>query len=124
MTETLPTELTLMAQLRAISARGDFYTVLYRGDPHSGLILLKWRVRDGVALYIQERDFDDGTLKWQQVLPQTLGVKPQTQNILDGSLDDRAVEDYMDRAMARDPDVWVIEIETRDTVFPLDGRVI
>ena len=63
----LPTELALMAQLRAISARGDFYTILCRGYPHSGLILLKWRVQDGVALYIQERDFDDGTLKWRRV---------------------------------------------------------
>jgi hypothetical protein len=106
---SLSVSLTLTAQLRMIAARGDFYTFIHRGDPDSGLIILKWRMRQTLSLYTQERDFDDGTLKWRK------------QSDL---LDESSIDAYITRATTRDPDVWVVEIETREDIFPLDGTVI
>ncbi len=106
---SLPVELTLTAQLRMIAARGDFYTIVHRGDPDTGLVILKWRIRDILSLYTQERDFEDGVLKWRK------------QSDL---LDESSIDAYITRAVTRDPDVWVVEIETRENVFPLEGTVI
>lgn len=114
--------LTLTAQLRMIAARGDFYTVVHRGDPDSGLIILKWRMRQTLSLYTQERDFDDGVLKWRRVPDHAPGASGMTGS--DDSLDESAIDAYITRATTRDPDVWVVEIETREDVFPLDGQVI
>lgn len=106
---SLPTEITLTAQLRTIFARGDFYTIIHRGDSDTGLVILKWRMPQTLSLYTQERDFDDGALKWRKH---------------SDLLDEFAIDAYITRAITRDPDVWVVEIETQTGDFPLEGKVI
>lgn len=106
---SLSVSLTLTAQLRTIAAQGDFYTIIHRGDFDSGLVILKWRMRQTLSLYTQERDFDDGALKWRK-----------NSDLLDES----ALDAYITRATTRDPDVWVIEIETQTGDFPLEGKII
>jgi len=118
----LSATLTLTAQLRTIAGRGDFYTVIQRGDPDSGLIILKWRMRQTLSLYTQERDFDDGKLKWQKIPDRAVGASGMTDS--DDLLDESSIDAYITRATTRDPDVWVVEIETREDIFPLDGTVI
>lgn len=102
----IPVELTLMGQLRNLAAKGGFYTVLRRGDPHTGVILLIWRRREGVTVYAQQRTIDD-VLAWQEIRVEPSG--PQG---------------YITRAGDRDPDLWVIEVETTTSDFPLEGPVI
>ncbi len=120
---TLSTELTLTAQLRMIAARGDFYTIIQRGDPDTGLVILKWRMRQTLSLYTQERDFDDGELKWRKIPDRAVdapGMTPLSTDLLDES----ALDAYITRATTRDPDVWVVEIETQEDIFPLEGKII
>ncbi len=119
----LSTSLTLTAQLRRIAARGDFYTIIQRGDPDSGLIILKWRSRQTLSLYAQERDFDDGELKWRKIPDRAVdasGMTPISTDLLDES----SIDAYITRAITHDPDCWVVEIETQEDIFPLEGKII
>jgi hypothetical protein len=134
MTPDLPVELTLMAQLRAIEQRGDFYAVLHRGDPHHGVILCVWRCAGETHLYAQERNID-GVLGWREVRnspsakaegPRTMErgprVKPEGQGRAEG-LEFSCLDRYIARARDRDPDCWVVEVDTRQNQFPLEGPV-
>lgn len=101
----IPVELTLTAQLRALEQRGDFYTILHRGDPHRGVILCVWRCAGETHLYAQERNID-GVLGWHKRVVEV-----------------DAVDRYIARARDRDPDCWVVEVDTRQNQFPLEGPV-
>lgn len=101
MSDGIPVEISLMAALRARTTRGDFYTVVQRGDPHSGLILLLWRHQQTIRVFQQERRLK-GDLVWQEV-----------------RVEASALDGYSARARSRDPDLWVIEVETAENNFPL-----
>jgi hypothetical protein len=105
MSQDLSVELWLMTQLRGLGARGDFYTILHRGDPHTGLVLVLWRNGHDLALYSRERGLE-GHLGWQCI-----------------RLAKNDHDRYIARARERDRDLWVIEIETRTGPFPLEGPV-
>ena len=107
----LPTELWLKAHLRRCYAAGIPATVIRRGDPMGGMVLLKInRIEAGCRLLNQTRGLD-GQLAW---LP-----------ALGGKLVPEAEADaYIGRATARDGDLWVVEVETRSGEHPFEGRVL
>jgi hypothetical protein len=82
---------------RMVEAEGDFATVLKKGDAVSGAILLIGQVR-GVDPKIYERYPSlDGQTAWQMTdLKEYTGV---------------AVQDYWQKRCARDPDLWVFELD-------------
>jgi len=85
--------------------------VLRRGDPTSGMVLLKInRLEQGCAMLTQTRD-PAGRLAWLAALA--------------GALVPEAEADaYIARAVKRDPDLWVVEIESRSGEHPFEGRVL
>lgn len=109
----LPTFLCLEPQLRQIEKKSGFYTVLRRGDSQSGMILALHRVGRDLYLYQQNRDLDD-VLGWWRCAP-----KGSTLFIVEQAWADA----YIQRAVSRDPDLWVVELETRDAAFPLEGPI-
>lgn len=109
----LPTFLWLDGQLRSIEAQGCIYCLLRRGEQNSGVVCVKMRCRQFIFLYQQERDFN-GVLGWRC-------LTPKGQNEL--HVEEKWVDDYIARACARDPDLWIVEIETQEQRFPLEGPV-
>ncbi len=83
--------------------------VVRKGNRLSGALLLKIsRHQDGCRVLSQMRDLD-GAMGWMAAF--------------DGACVPEADADaYIERAISRDPDLWVIEIEDRDGRNPFEGR--
>lgn len=95
----LPTGLWVEAVLTPLNSRGIFYYIAQKGNPASGLVLLKLNGLHGkVRLLTQQRDFLEDTLVWTAALDEEI-------------IPESAAGEYIARAIARDPDLWVIEIE-------------
>jgi hypothetical protein len=109
--ERLPTELWVQAHLRRCSVEATPAALLRRGEPERGTVLLKLnQIEAGCRILTQARDLD-GRLGWLAALG--------------GKLVREAEADaYIARAVERDPDLWVIEIEDRSGRNPFDGKVI
>jgi hypothetical protein len=109
--DRLPTEIWLKAHLRRCYAEGLPATVLRRGDPMGGMVLLKInRLEQGCAVLTQTRD-PSGRPAWLAALKGAL-------------MPEAEADAYIDRAIKRDPDLWVVEIESRSGAHPFEGRVL
>lgn len=79
--------------------------VTARGDDTAGAVLVKCAMLDGTAaLYGREWDFDTDTRPWQVLVQGT----------------ERDVDQAIARQRGFDPDLWVIEVESRDGRTLLD----
>ena len=107
--ERLPTEVWVKAHIRRCLAEGIPVTVARRGEPRGGILLLKLnQLERGCRLLNQTRDLD-GRIAWLPALRGALVAEDQA-------------DDYIARAVARDPDLWVVEIEHRDGWHPFEGK--
>ena len=109
--DRLPTEIWLQAYLRRCSVAGMAATVVRRGDRSSGMVLLKInRLGDGCSLLTQTRDLE-GRIAWLRAASGAL--MPESE-----------ADAYIERAVRRDPDLWVVEIESRSGEHPFEGRIL
>jgi hypothetical protein len=105
----IPTELWVKAHLRRLTAQGLPAVVARRGDPHGGMVVLKINLLEsGCRVLAQTRDLD-GVLCWLAAFDGRLVPEPEA-------------DDYIARQTARDPDLWVVEVETRDGEHGFEGR--
>lgn len=103
----LPTELWVSAGLHRCSLEAVPAVVIRKGEKNSGTVLLKLDRRErGYLILTQSRDLE-GKLTWFPV---------QDGAALTGT----EATAYAERAMSRDPDLWVIEIENREGWHPFD----
>jgi hypothetical protein len=109
--DRLPTKLWVMAHLRRCAADAIPATVARRGEAMGGMVLLKLnQLEAGCRLLSQTRDVE-GRLAWFPALA--------------GKLVPEADADaYIARAVKRDPDLWVVEIEDRDGRHPFEGKIL
>lgn len=111
MADRLPSGIWVKAVLRAWFAKGHFGAVRHSGDPDTGMICVVLDVGPaGGRVLILTRDID-GRLAWMRALGDGLSPSPD-------------IEAYIERARARDPDLWVVEFEDTDGVNPFEGREI
>jgi len=111
MDDRLPTELWVKAHLRRCHVEAIPVFVLHKGEATGGTVLLKVLQREvGCRVLSQIRDMD-GRLGWLSAL----GPAPVAETDADS---------YIQRAIARDPDLWVIEVETRDGSHPFEGKML
>ncbi len=104
----LPAALWIEAHLRRLDGEGVPYYIVQKGAYAAGTVLLKIDGREnGCRLLIQQRD-PDGVLGWTAALKEEI-------------LPEAKADDYIRRAAARDPDLWVIEVEDRKHRNPFDG---
>lgn len=106
----LSTELWVSAHLRRLSANGTGAYLLRRGDAERGSVIVRLATSDGTKILTQIRDLD-GNLAW---MPAQDGktMKPED------------ADAYVQRAIDRDSDLWVVEIESRDGMNPFEERLL
>ena len=107
----IATELWVMAHVRRCIAQGIVATVVKRGDDWGGAVVIKLNLlRGGFKVLTQSRDID-GNIAWLQA--KEGAVLPESE-----------VDEYIARQTARDPDLWVVEIEDRDGRIPFEGKLL
>ena len=98
MSATLPTGLLVSALLKRVNDAGGMGMVRARGEPSSGAILLILNDNEGNT----------------QLVERALGPTGQPALIPTGpadASDPLARESYWQRRRARDPDLWVVEVD-------------
>ncbi len=108
--DRLQTALLVDAQMRKLSAQAIPAYVINRGAYAAGLIVLKINaLEEGCMVLVQQRDIA-GDLGWMSVFG-------------DNTVDEFEADSYINRALERDPDIWVIEVEDRQRRNPFEGKV-
>ena len=100
-----------MAHVRQCLAEGIPATVAHKGDAMGGRasLLLKLNLLDqGCRVLSQARDID-GALGWLAAFKGALVPEAEA-------------DEHIARALARDPDLWVVEIEDRGGHHPFEGK--
>lgn len=82
---------------RIVEVEGDFATVLKKGDAVSGALLLIGQVRGANPKLYERYASLDGQTAWQMI------------DLKESSVD--AVQEYWQKRCARDPDLWVFELD-------------
>jgi len=103
--------LWVQAQVRVCDINHIPIMVRHKGDPDAGAILLKLdQGKAGCAVLSQVRD-SDGNAAWMYGGGGEL-------------IGESEAEAYIKRQIARDPDLWVIEIEDMQGRYELDGKIV
>ena len=105
--DRLPTHIWVMAQVRQCFIDGIPAYVLHTGEASGGAVLLKINhYEKGCRVLSQMRDLD-GKLIWYAAHDEEFITET------DADL-------YIERAVGRDPDLWVVEVETKDGGHPFE----
>lgn len=99
------------AQVRMCDVNMMQAVVRRRGDPDAGSIILRLDRLNGHSIVLSQARDAAGNRAWLVAN----GGEP---------LSDADVESYIDRRIASDPDIWVLEIEDRHEKYELDAPVI
>jgi hypothetical protein len=100
MATRLKAELWIKAQVRICEAQGAQAFVVRRGDETAGAIIVKVNSLDGKAVLLEPATTADGARAWMRVT----GSEPVAEADADAAIG---------RAIKRDPDLWVLEVEDR-----------
>lgn len=95
--------------LRLGDADGRPGTVVRKGDPDSGGILVVLRGREGLCVLSQVRAAEAPA--WMRAT----GAAP---------VDDATADAYVARQVRRDPDLWVVEFEAPDLLPPFEAKIV
>jgi len=111
MEDRLRTDLWVSANVVKCNAEGMPVYITNKGAAESGTVILKIIVSPNNCRVLNQFRSDSGEISWM--------------DIYDGQLvsEDRA-GDYIKQALDRDPDVWVLEIESRDGKNPFEGKIV
>ncbi len=96
--DRLPTHIEVAGILRRAATNGDFATVMRKGDPDRGVLLLLITSR-GRHIAVLERTLSlDGDYRWQRAGPAE-------------SSDSEKVADFLRKRARFDEDLWAIELD-------------
>jgi hypothetical protein len=94
----LATHMLVSSFMRQMAEAGDFATVLHKGDPIAGALLLVGRCKGQNPRLFEQYPSVNGRRKWEEASTQ----------IVDN---EQKLSEYLDRRIARDPDIWILELD-------------
>jgi hypothetical protein len=106
----LKSGLWVQALIRRYDRQAIPATVVRKGDADAGAIVVKINRRERGCVVLDRTQDLAGALTWRRAT----GAEP---------VDEAAADAYIARQAARDPDLWVVEIESGGEV-DLDGTVV
>ncbi len=106
----LKAEFVVKALIQRCQSAGAMAMVVRRGDADAGTLLLKINTLDGSAVVLAPGYDLEGERIWRRASG-------------DAPVEDADAEAYIARALTRDPDIWVVEIEDREGRHFLDDPV-
>jgi len=107
----LPTSLWVEGHLHHLSLRAIPFYIAHKGNAASGIVMVKLNGLEGqVRLLIQQRNIITNEMGWTSVLSEE-------------RVEECKADEYIQRAISRDPDIWVIEIEDRTMSNPFEGNI-
>lgn len=110
MDDRIPTDVWVTAHIRQCATKGVPVYVTHKGALAAGTVIVKIVMRGkGCRLLNQSRD-PDGNPGWMDVYE-------------DGVVDESRADQYIQRAVGRDPDVWVVEVEDMTGQNPFEGKI-
>lgn len=95
-----PTYIWVEAEIRRLSTAGYGVYVISRGDKTGGTVIQKISNLQGQCKLIGQQRNIDSKLEWVNLLG-------------DDVVDEPRADEYIRKALSRDPDLWVVEIEDR-----------
>jgi len=107
----LTAQIWVQAALRSCAAAAIAATVARRGDADAGTVLIKQNLMGNGFVVLTPMRSLDGELGWTR----GTGTDP---------VDEAAADAYIARQLARDSDIWVIEIEERNGALPFDHKLV
>lgn len=103
--ETLKTEIWVAALIRRAETAGAFAAVAAKGDPTAGAVVVKVNVLNGRARLAVPAIDGEGARAWINPLANEADAE--------GTVPEPEADAYAARRRARDPDLWVVEVEDR-----------
>ena len=94
----LPAHVEVSGLIRAVQAAGGFATVLYKGEPDAGTIMVVLCENGGNGRLFERLPKPDGTRGW------TLS---QVQDVENG----HEFNEFLTRRHGQDPDLWIVELD-------------
>ncbi len=104
MTARLASGVVVSALARRVQGAGGNAAVLAHGDETAGAILLVIATRGETVRLLTRRLDPDGAYVWDDIALPPPG----------GESDRSGVDQLVDRARRRDPDLWVVELDIAD----------
>jgi len=106
----LKSEIWVRALIRRCDLAAIAVAVAARGDADAGAILLKFNGRDTGCFVLAQARGRGGELLWMRAT----GPTP---------VEEADADTYIERQRRRDPDLWVVEIETGSAATVIDGLI-
>jgi hypothetical protein len=94
----IATHMLVSSLIRQMAEQGDFATVLHKGDEIAGALLLVGRCRGQNPVLFEQYPALDGSRKWEPVVVQDIDNEDK-------------LSEYLARRTARDPDIWILELD-------------
>lgn len=101
MTLRLPARLLVTALIRQVEQAGGFAAIVARGEETGGTILVQMAEKGQFSGFLERMTDLDGRSVLNRCGP---GL----------DADSLAISDYVERRRARDPDLWIIELDIAD----------
>ena len=109
--DRLKADIWIMAHVRRCNAQGVPATVVRHGDERGGSLILKLNTLTNGCKVLSQATGIDGRPGWIAAFNGALVAEAEA-------------DAYIARAVGRDPDLWVVEIEHKDGWHPFDGKVL